>query len=205
MVIEVKPVEDDVDAKAMRVFLKSIEILGGPRKLVEHRNLTWLPSLMAASYAIVYAKEKNYSAEHIASVLGVTKQTVQNMLRADPEAIKSKLDDVAGEKDEEKRTHTAGALAKLAYQEILAGRDEINLAIEITKQAVKSLGADWAVHVLAKLKGTDFPVEKDTLQRKLEGMVIKGKRIEDILDKLRYPIKTPAELLHQIRQAMEGE
>ncbi len=206
MVVEVKPVAEDVDSKAMRVFLKSIEILGGPKKLVEHRNLTWLPSLMAASYAIVYAKEKGYSAETIASLLGMTKQSVQNMLRADPEVLKAKLgEEIVAEKDEERRTHTAGALAKLAYQEIMAGRDEINLAIEITKQAVKSLGAEWAVHVLSRLKGADFPVEKDTLKNRLGGLVIKGRPIEEILDKLEYPIKSPAELLHQIRKAIEND
>ncbi len=203
MVIEVKPVEENVDAKAMRVFLKSIEILGGPRKLIEHRNLTWLPSLMAASYAIVYSKEKAYEAERIAEILGSTKQTIQNMLRADPEVIKAKLEEAIKEQEEEKRTHTAGALAKLAYEEIQAGRDEINLSIELAKQTAESLGADWAVHVLARIKGTDFPVGKDVLKERLSGLNIKGRSIEEILEKLKYPIKTPAELLHQIRETIE--
>ncbi len=202
MVIELKPVEDDVDAKAMRVFLKSIELLGGPRKLVEHRNLTWLPSLMSASYAIIYSKDKGHTAEQIAAILGLTKQTVQNMLRADPEVIKAKLEEIAGEKNEEKRTHTAGALAKLAYREIMAGRDEINLAIELTKQAAESLGADWAVHVLSRIKGTDFPVDKGTLENKLAGMMIKGKSVEEILEKLEYPIRSPAELLRKMREVI---
>jgi probable regulatory domain-containing protein len=105
--IEVKPVEVDVDAKALRIFLKSIEILGGPRKLVEMRNLTWLPSLMAASYAIVYAKDKNYTAERIAEILGLSKQTVQNILRADPEALKARIEEALQEEEEEKKTHTA--------------------------------------------------------------------------------------------------
>jgi len=34
---------------------------------------------------------------------------------------------------------------------------------------------------------------------RLKGMVIKGKKIEEILDKLEYPVKTPAELLHGIK------
>ncbi len=119
MVIEVNPVEDKTDERVMKVFLKSIELLGGPRKLVEHRNLTWLPSLMAASYAIVLAREKGYTTEKIAQFLGTTKQTVQNMLRADPEAIKARIMETHEEKDEARRTHNAGALAKLAYTEIL--------------------------------------------------------------------------------------
>ncbi len=204
MVIEVKPVESEseIDAKAMRIFLKTIEILGGPRKLVEHRNLTWLPSLMAASYALVYHKERNYTLEQIASILGITKQTVQHILGADPEIAKMRLEEISKESDEKKKTHIAGALAKLAYEEILAGNDEINLSIEITKRAAKSLGADWAFHILSRLKGTDFPVEKETLLQKLSGMIIKDKKIEDVLDKIEYPIKTPAELLHKIREAL---
>lgn len=185
----------------MRVFLKSIEILGGPRKLVEHRNLTWLPSLMAASYAIVYSKEKNYTAEQIAEILGMSRQSVEHMLRADAEAIRAKIE--AGEQDEERKTHTAGALAKLAYSEILAGRDEINLAIEISRQVAKSLGEDWAFHVLSRIKGTDFPVEKETLRERLGEMEIKGRKLEQLLEKIECPVRTPAELLHRIKTALE--
>lgn len=202
MVVELKPVEVDIDAKAMRIFLKSIEILGGPRKLIEYRNLTWLPSLMAASYAIVYAYDKHYTAEQIAEKLGLTKQTTQNILRAEPHAIKAKLEEVLKEEEEEKRTHTAGALAKLAYEEIKQGRDEISIALELTKTAAKSLGADWAVHVLSRIKGTDFPVSKEILEEKLKGISIKGKDIDEILEKMDYPIHTPSELLHKIREAL---
>ena len=202
MVVELKPVEVDIDAKAMRIFLKSIEILGGPRKLIEHRNLTWLPSLMSASYAVVYAYDKHYTAEKIAEILGLTKQTVQNILRANPEAVKTKLEEIIKEEEEEKRTHTAGALAKLAYEEIKHGRDEINIAIELTKTAAKSLGAEWAVYVLSRIKGTDFPVTKEILEEKFKGISIKGKDIEEILEKLSYPIHTPSELLHKIREAL---
>jgi len=201
MVIEIKPVEDDVDSKAMRIFLKTIELLGGPRKLVEYRNLTWLPSLMAASYAIIYSKEKGYLAEKIASILGMSKTTVQNILRADVKIAKEKLESAVQEKDEEKKTHMAGALAKIAYEEILQGRDEINLSIEIGKTTAKSLGAEWAVYVLQRLKGTDFPIEnKDILKEKLGGLLIKGKSAEEIVEMLEYPIATPAELLHKIKE-----
>jgi len=205
MVIEVEPVEENVDAKAMRVFLKTIELLGGPRKLIEHRNLTWLPSLMSASYAVIYAKDKGHTAEKIAEILGLTKQTVQNMLRADVEAVKAKIEESLDEKDEEKKVHVAGGLAKMAYEEIRQGRDEINLAIAITTEAARSLGADWAVHVLERMRGTDFPVEKDVLIERLKGLVIKGKPVEEILEKLEYPIRTPAELLKKMREAMEEE
>jgi hypothetical protein len=66
------------------------------------------------------------------------------------------------------------------------------------------LGADWAFHVLSKIKGTDFPVEKETLKQKLAGTTIKGIPAEEVLEKLEYPIHTPAELLHKIKEALEN-
>jgi probable regulatory domain-containing protein len=202
MVIEIKPVEEDVDSKAIRIFLKTIELLGGPRKLVEYRNLTWLPSLMAASYAIVYNKEKGYLADRIASILGMSKNTVQNILRADVEVAKKKISEALEEKDEEKKTHMAGALAKIAYEEIKAGKDEINISLAVSKETAKSLGAEWAVYVLEKLKGTDFPIDKETLKSRLSGIKIKGKDAEEIIESLEFPISTPAELLHKIKEKL---
>jgi predicted transcriptional regulator len=55
--IEVTPQPPDIDQRALRVFLKAIELVGGPRQLVELRRLTWLPSLMEAAYAVVLAEE----------------------------------------------------------------------------------------------------------------------------------------------------
>jgi probable regulatory domain-containing protein len=80
--------EKDVDAIAVRVFLKALEILGGPRKLIEYRNLTWLPSLMVASYAVVLSNESYKTADEIAQFLGSTKNTIRNMLKAETEILK---------------------------------------------------------------------------------------------------------------------
>ena len=198
--IEVKPINPDVDAKVMRVFLKSIELLGGPRKLIEHRNLTWLPSLMTASYVVVYARDHNYTQERIAELVGSTKQTVQKILSADTSIVKQLLDLNV---DEDKKTHIAGALAKLAYEAISRGDDEINIALEITKQTVRELSIDWAVNVLARLKGVDFPITKEALLEKLGGLTIKGLSIEEIANRIDYPINTPAELLHKIKEALQ--
>ena len=46
--------EIDADTLAMRVFLKSLELIGGPLKIIEYRNLTWIPSLIKASYAVFF-------------------------------------------------------------------------------------------------------------------------------------------------------
>ena len=53
-----------------------------------------------------------------------------------------------------------------------------------------------------QVKGLDFPVEKDEIERRLSGMVVKGKNIEEILEKLEYPVKNPAELLHKIKEKL---
>ena len=91
MVIEIKPKEVDYDTMALRVFLKALEIIGGPRKLFEYRNLTWIPSLMEASYAVVLKEEGLKSEDEIAKFIGITRQTVRNMLTADPDLVIKKL------------------------------------------------------------------------------------------------------------------
>ena len=79
--------EIDVDALAEQVFYESINILGGLRKLIEYRNLTWLPSLAEAAYAVVMKEELMKTHKEIAFDLGLTPQTVQNILRADAQEV----------------------------------------------------------------------------------------------------------------------
>ncbi|HXG41313.1 MAG TPA: regulator [Dehalococcoidia bacterium] len=110
--VEVSPQVHDLDQRAMKVFLKAIDVLGGPRALVEHRRLTWLPSLMEAAYAVVLREEGHKTADDIASFLGLSSASVRNLLAAQPEAVEERL---KGEVTEEQRVHVAGGLAKLAY------------------------------------------------------------------------------------------
>jgi len=110
--VEVSPQVRDLDQRALRVFLKAIEVMGGPRALVEHRRLTWLPSLMEAAYAVVLREEGHKTADEIASFLGLGKASVRNMLAASPEAVQERLRGGVGE---EQKVHVAGGLAKLAY------------------------------------------------------------------------------------------
>jgi len=114
---KVKPVESNIDELAMKVFLKTIEIAGGPRKLIERRNLTWVPSLLEASYAVILHKNGK-TAEEIAQFLGIGSQSVKNILKADPEVMKKKLQETLEEEGKEIKTHVAGGLAKLAMQEL---------------------------------------------------------------------------------------
>ncbi len=109
---EVTPQVADLDGRAMRLFLKAIELLGGPRGLVERRRLTWLPSLMEAAYAVVLREEGNKTVDEIASFLGLSTAATRNILAASPEMVQERLE---GELEQERRSHVAGGLAKLAY------------------------------------------------------------------------------------------
>ena len=73
------------------MFEKGIEIVGGIRKLVEHRNLTWLPSIAEVAYVIVLSNQTTKTTKEIAEYVGITEQTVKQILRADPEAVKNTL------------------------------------------------------------------------------------------------------------------
>ncbi len=192
--------EIDVDSLAIRVFLKALEILGGPRKLIEYRNLTWIPSLIQASYAIVLARELMKTEDEIASFLGLTRQTVRNILRADEELVLKKLE---GElKEKTPKAHTAGGLAKLAYKEILEGRDNLDLIVSILTPAGEALDITWPVEVLKKIKGLKFPLNKEEVTERLSTLKIEGINGKELAERLEYPIKNPADLLKKIKLAL---
>ncbi len=197
MEVITKPVSTSIDEMAEQVFTESIALLGGLRKLVEYRNLTWLPSLAEAAYVVVLRNEAMKSYAEIARELGITEQTVRNIATAKEERVKAYLAGEVEKPDE----HIAGGLAKLAYQK-LKREERLGEEVRLAQREAEVLGIDWAVHVLARIKGLDFPVEKEQLASRLGGLVIKGRQVEEILEKLEYPIKTPAELLHRIREQL---
>lgn len=114
---EIYQLEEQVDEIAMKVFFQALNILGGPRRLILYRHLTWVPSLIEACYAVVL-KEKFFKTEsEIAQILGLTKQTVRNIISAKTEGIIENLESELKKKSI--KTHTAGALAKLALKQIV--------------------------------------------------------------------------------------
>jgi probable regulatory domain-containing protein len=112
---ELTPQPVDVDRQALEVFLKAIELAGGPRGLIEHRRLTWLPSLMEAAYAVVLQEAHRWNVQAISRFLGLSTATVRLMLRASTEAVRERLQKA----EPEEHTHIAGGLARLAWQELL--------------------------------------------------------------------------------------
>ncbi|MDQ7081579.1 MAG: bacterio-opsin activator [Aquificota bacterium] len=207
MVIEVKPVEVDVESLVTRVFLKAIDLLGGLQKLAEYRTLTWLPSLARASFAVVLREEYLKTEEEIAQIVGLTKQTVRNIMRADPETAMYKikhLDDLTQEEKKELKVHTAGGIAKLAYRLVKEGHEEPKLFLEFCTQAARALDIPWAYMVLKRIKGTDFPINSaEDIKKKISGIMIKGRRAEEVAEELDYPIKNPADLLHRIKENLK--
>ncbi|RLI74886.1 KaiC associated regulatory domain-containing protein [Archaeoglobales archaeon] len=198
MEIIAKPKGGNVDKMAEKVFLECLNILGGLKKLVEFRNLTWLPSLAEASYVIVLRNEVFKTYAEIAKELGITEQTAKNIVNADETKVKRYIE---GEL-EKPNEHVAGGIAKLAYNNLKKEERLDEDEVIIKSEEIEVLDIDWAVHVLAKIKGLDFPVNKEKLEERLKGMIIKGKNVENILNELEYPIKTPAELLHKIREKL---
>ncbi len=191
-----RPKGGDVDRMAEKVFHEAIRILGGLKKLVEYRNLTWLPSLAEAAYVVVLKNEAFKTYSEIARDLGITEQTAKNIATADEEEVLKYLE---GELEERPKEHIAGGIAKLAYRKLKEEGKLDTEEVEIKQEEMEVLDIDWAVHVLARIKGLDFPANREDLLRRLEGMIIKGKKVEEILDKLEYPVKSPAELLHKIK------
>lgn len=210
MVVEIEPQSSQPEPLVLKVFLKSIELLGGLKQLAEYRTLTWLPSIARAAYAVVLQEEYNKFAEEIASEIGLTKQTVQNILRADPDLAMGKIKrmkELVEEEGQEIRTHTAGGLAKLAYKLIKEGHDLNLLALEYSTQMADTFQEEipWVYQVLKNIKDVDFPIQDPQfIKEKLGKIQVKGKSIEELADKLSYPINNPAELLKQLKNSAQS-
>lgn len=198
MEVIVRPKGGDLDKMAERVFLESIKVLGGLKKLVEYRNLTWLPTLAEASYVVILRNEGMKTYSEIAKELGITEQTVRNIITANKEKV---MEYLRGEIDE-LREHIAGGIAKIAYER-LKKEERLGERIEIGQREAEVLDIDWAVHVLARIKGLEFPVNKEELISRLSNLLIKGKRAEEILESMEYPIKNPADLLHKLKEKLQ--
>ncbi|MCS7198941.1 MAG: bacterio-opsin activator [Caldimicrobium sp.] len=199
--------EAELEHLVTRVFFKAIELLGGLHKLTEFKTLTWLPSLARASYVVVLKEEYMKTDEEIAQKVGLTKNTVKNILRADPELALQKiksLETLISEEIKELKIHTAAGIAKLAYKEIKEGHEAQTLLYYcslVATELVKALDIPWAYLLLKRSKGIKYPINSPTeLKEKIKDLVIKGFSFEEISDNIYYPIKSPAMLIHEVKQ-----
>jgi probable regulatory domain-containing protein len=208
MVIEVKPVEQDIEPLVTRVFLKAIDIIGGLQKLAEYRTLTWLPSLARAAFVIVLREEYLKTEDEIAEYVGITKNTVRQILRADPQLALYKLqhlDELSPEEKKQLKVHTAGGIAKIAYKLIKEG-EEPKIFEYYCTLTTEALEVPWAYLLLKKIKGTHFPIKSsEELLEKVKGLTIKGIPAEEIVQNIEYPIRNPAELLHKVKLYLKAK
>ncbi|EDM23894.1 hypothetical protein [Caminibacter mediatlanticus] len=206
MILEVKTNDYEIKYLAERVFFKSIDLVGGLDKLAEYRNLTWLPSLARASFVIVLREEYLKTEDEIAKFVGISINTVRQILRADPNLALYKIkhiDELNKEEKKQLKVHTAGGIAKLAYKLVKAGEDSQtvmeycrNMAEKITMEC----DVPWSYIVLKNIKEIHYPITSpDTLIERLKHISIKGISGEEIAKNINYPIKNPAELLKEIK------
>ena len=208
MVVEIKPVEQDIEHLVTRVFLKAIDIIGGLQKLAEYRTLTWLPSLARAAFVIVLREEYLKTEDEIAEYVGISKNTVRQILRADPQLALYKIqhmDELSPEERKQLKVHTAGGIAKIAYKLVKEGEEPkiFEYYCAITTEALE---VPWAYLLLKKIKGTHFPVKSpEELLEKVKGLTIKGVPAEEIIKNIEYPIRNPAELLHKVKMYLKAK
>ena len=210
MILDVKVNNNEVKYLAERVFFKSIDLLGGLNKLAEYRTLTWLPSIARAAFAIVLKEEFLKTEDEIAEFIGLTRNTVRQILRADPNLALYKIehmDELTTEEKKQLKVHTAGGVAKLAYKYIKEGEDSqtvMEYCRQISQEAVAQCDAPWAYLVLKNIKGITYPVtNSDILEEKIGHLEIKGIDAKEIIKNLQYPIKNPALLLKEIKEYLQ--
>ncbi len=206
--------EKGLERLVERVFFKAIDLLGGLKQLAEYRTLTWLPSLARAAFAVVLHEEYLRTEDDIAEYVGLTRNTVRNILRADPDAAMYKIqhiDELTAEEKKELKVHTAGGVAKLAYKLVKEGQDSqtmLDFCHQMAGEALKAASCEspWAYQVLKHTKGIDYPIMDATvLAQRLANITIKGHSGTEVAEGLLYPIKTPAELLHEIKEYLEAK
>ena len=209
MILNININDNEIKYLAERVFFKAIDLLGGLNKLAEYRTLTWLPSIARAAYAIVLKEEFFKTEDEIAEFIGLTRNTVRQILRADPNMALYKiehLDELTTEEKQQLKVHTAGGIAKLAYKYIKNGEDSetvMEYCREIAKEAVAQCEAPWAYMVLKYSKGVKYPINSSKELEKIANLDIKGIKGSEIIENLEYPIKNPALLLKEIKEYLQ--
>ncbi|MEO1922922.1 MAG: bacterio-opsin activator [Nautiliaceae bacterium] len=215
MILNIQNIQsNDTNVKyiAERVFFKSIDLLGGLDKLAAYRTLTWLPSIARASFAIVLREEFLKTEDEIAQFLGITRNTVRQILRADPNLALYKiqhLDELTEEEKKQLKVHTAGGIAKLAYKLIKDGEDSqtvMEYCRAMAEKITQQCDAPWTYLVLKSIKGLHYPLTApEILKERLKNMNIKGFPGDEIAQNINYPIKNPAELLKEIKDFLESK
>lgn len=208
MVIVLNPVnnqfnEVDLEVLVTKVFLKSIDLIWWLKKLAEYRTLTWLPSLARSAFVVVLHEEYIKSELEIAEYVGLTKNTVRNILRADPQLAIYKLqhlEELTAEQKKELKVHIAWWIAKVAYK-LIKQWEEPSVAKYFAHSTAVALDIPWAYMLLKRLKGHHFPIEKvEDILNVSNWINVSWIPLEEILKNIDFPIVSPADLLHKIKE-----
>ncbi len=214
MVIEVKVPQfkkDEIENFAERVF-KLIDLIGGLNKLAPFRTLTWLLSLARASFVVILREEYRKTEDEIVKHVGLTRNSVRNILRAkleiEPEKVEEFLEEQK-EKDKEIKIHVTGSIAKLAYKFVKEGEKSqilLEFSRKISQDAIYEFDIPWVYLVLKNTKRLKYPInsQDELIERIGEIKLPNGVEIKNVLNKLKYPIINPSELLHEIKDKMES-
>jgi len=195
--------ENDLEALVTKVFLKSIDLLWGLKQLALYRTLTWLPSLARSAFVIVLREEYLKSELEIAEYVGLTKNTVRNILRADPELAMYKLkhlDELTKEQKKELKVHIAWWIVKIAYK-LVKEWQQPQVAKYFAYDTACALDVPWAYLLLKRFKWHHFPIMSyDDVKDVVWWINVNWISIEQILKNINYPIISPADLLHKIKE-----
>lgn len=114
---QVRPMGSPADERVTELFIKSVESLGGMRRLVEERRLGLLPELLESAYVLVMQEDEHRTPEEIATQLSVSMETVENILAAPADAA---MERAASEVPTEvaDRESVAGGVARFAYNHL---------------------------------------------------------------------------------------
>ncbi|MFN7064612.1 MAG: bacterio-opsin activator [Aquificaceae bacterium] len=196
-------IEVGMEPLVLRTFLKAIHMLYG---FSNYKIFAWLPSIARAVYCVVLREEYLRTEEEIAQRVGLTLQTVRNILRADPNMVLEKLNNLEAfvEEERELKVHTAGGIAKLAYKLVKEGHEEPKVFLLYCERTAYALDIPWAYMTLRRLKDVNFPIKSpEDILDKLDNIYIKGRTAKEVLKEIDYPIKNPAELLYKIRENLK--
>jgi len=107
------------------------------------------------------------------------------------------------------KVHTAGGIAKFAYKMVKEGQEAETLMHYcglIIEDAMRRLDIPWAYTVLKHIKGTKYPIlGPEILKERLKDVKIRNLPAAEVVEKLHYPIKNPARLLHEIKMVLSSE
>lgn len=75
---------------------------------------------------------------------------------------------------------------------------------ELKNQVAETVpNEEWSLAVVKALQGAQYPLDKEDARARLKGIVVDGKDLSTLVDKLCFPCIHPAQLLDQIAENLD--